>query len=86
MPKPVNRHLGSNGSQTRHFGMILSRPVKRPIGPSADQQVTLRVDSQQSLGAVRAVFRAWNNPAVLLHNEMHVVLLIGFWQRGWMLR
>ena len=66
--------------------MILSRPVKRPIGPSADQQVTLRVDSQQSLGAVRAVFRAWSNPAVLLYNEMDVVLLIGFWQRGWMLR
>jgi hypothetical protein len=86
MPKPVNRHLGSNGSQTRHFGMILSRPVKRPIGPSADQQATLRVDSQQSLGAVRAVFRAWSNPAVLLYNEMDVVLLIGFWQRGWMLR
>jgi hypothetical protein len=39
--------------------MILSRPVKRPIGPSTDQQATLRVDSQQSLGAVRAVFRAW---------------------------
>ena len=86
MPKPVNRHLGSNGSQMMHFGTILRRPVKRPIGPSADQQATLRVDSQQSLSAVRAVFRAWSNPAVLLDNEMDVVLLIGFWQRGWMLR
>ena len=62
--------------------MILSRPVKRPIGPSADQQATLRVDSQQSLSAVRAVFRAWSNPAVLLDNEMDVVLLIGFWHEG----
>jgi hypothetical protein len=61
-------------------------PCQAADRTSADQQATLRVDSRQSLGAVRAVFRAWSNPAVLLYNEMDVVLLIGFWQRGWMLR
>ena len=55
---------------------LADRTVRRPTGNV----------SQQSLSAVRAVFRAWSNPAVLLDNEMDVVLLIGFWQRGWMLR
>jgi hypothetical protein len=66
--------------------MILSRPVKRPIGPSADQQATLRVDSRQSLGAVRAMFSRLEQPGRSPLQGDDVVLLIGFWRRGWMLR
>jgi hypothetical protein len=42
--------------------MILRRPVKRPIEPSADQQATLRVDSRKSLGGVRAMFSRLEQP------------------------